>query len=539
MSSRLRPLNVVDFTGGLNLRGDAFQLADNESPDMLNVEVDPRGGFFSREGWTIWNTNEFDSEGWDPRNAALHQLSNGSEYAFLANDDKVYVAASHEFSALEHSSGEVACSGDPHLVDFAPWGDDLYIACGRSEPFVRWRDGQPAQVLDAPATGSWDDDYTNPGGPKVPQAEFATPHAGYLFVANITENGTHFPNRFRWSHPNNPLAWAEFDFKEILEGGGKITGIVSFRDHLLIFKTKSVWALFGYDTDSWQVVNVSRSVGAPHRQVIAQSETAVYFFSPPSGIYAITAGGELQEMSTRLRPTFESAQFNMASVSNAWLGWMQQKLWFGAPWHPQTSADDAMTVFMMDPSLGERGSWTAHRAGDGYGLGPFFTGGFGGDTHKFLSCSRGSPAVLEICGCPLPRDMLEPDVWSDVDTYYTTRWFDAGWPTSRKSWRRPDLVMKERDDEYTVRMDVFHDYDESAPRRTGIFTVDTGSDRAVWGEFDWGDGTKWGPAPTGSQIERGRGLGPARSVRIRFTGEAGRSWGCDAIVLKYIHRRFR
>ena len=33
-----------DFTGGLNLRADQFQLSKNESPDMLNVEIDPRGG---------------------------------------------------------------------------------------------------------------------------------------------------------------------------------------------------------------------------------------------------------------------------------------------------------------------------------------------------------------------------------------------------------------------------------------------------------------------------------------------------------------
>jgi hypothetical protein len=46
-----------DFTGGLNLRSDQFQLADNESPEMLNVEVDPRGGVFSRGGMARINTS--------------------------------------------------------------------------------------------------------------------------------------------------------------------------------------------------------------------------------------------------------------------------------------------------------------------------------------------------------------------------------------------------------------------------------------------------------------------------------------------------
>ena len=38
-----------EFTGGLNLRADQFNLAENESPALLNVEVDPRGGVRRRD----------------------------------------------------------------------------------------------------------------------------------------------------------------------------------------------------------------------------------------------------------------------------------------------------------------------------------------------------------------------------------------------------------------------------------------------------------------------------------------------------------
>ena len=38
-----------DFTGGLNLRADQFNLEYNESPALLNVEVDPRGGVRRRD----------------------------------------------------------------------------------------------------------------------------------------------------------------------------------------------------------------------------------------------------------------------------------------------------------------------------------------------------------------------------------------------------------------------------------------------------------------------------------------------------------
>ena len=50
-------LEVLEsFSGGLNLRSDQFNLEDNESPDMLNVTVHPRGGIRMRDGVNRRNT---------------------------------------------------------------------------------------------------------------------------------------------------------------------------------------------------------------------------------------------------------------------------------------------------------------------------------------------------------------------------------------------------------------------------------------------------------------------------------------------------
>jgi hypothetical protein len=42
---------IRDFTGGINFRADQFQLAPNESPSIINMEIDPRGGVFTRAGY--------------------------------------------------------------------------------------------------------------------------------------------------------------------------------------------------------------------------------------------------------------------------------------------------------------------------------------------------------------------------------------------------------------------------------------------------------------------------------------------------------
>lgn len=64
--AKVRVRELKDFTGGLNFRADQFQLADNESPDMLNVEIDPRGGVFSRGGMRRINTTAV-SGTWTPQ----------------------------------------------------------------------------------------------------------------------------------------------------------------------------------------------------------------------------------------------------------------------------------------------------------------------------------------------------------------------------------------------------------------------------------------------------------------------------------------
>ena len=42
---RTQLYSLRDFTGGLNLVADTFKLQENESPDLLNVDIDRHGGF--------------------------------------------------------------------------------------------------------------------------------------------------------------------------------------------------------------------------------------------------------------------------------------------------------------------------------------------------------------------------------------------------------------------------------------------------------------------------------------------------------------
>ena len=91
-------LEVLEaFTGGLNLRSDQFNLNDNESPDLLNVIVDPRGGIRQRDGVDRRNTTALsaDVQGiW-----ALH-TDGGTSQLMVNYDTKVAYSTATNFTDI-------------------------------------------------------------------------------------------------------------------------------------------------------------------------------------------------------------------------------------------------------------------------------------------------------------------------------------------------------------------------------------------------------------------------------------------------------
>ena len=47
----LRSIRVDDFTGGLNLDSNAFHVEKNQTGDLLNVDLNPKGGVSTRWGF--------------------------------------------------------------------------------------------------------------------------------------------------------------------------------------------------------------------------------------------------------------------------------------------------------------------------------------------------------------------------------------------------------------------------------------------------------------------------------------------------------
>jgi len=567
MATRLQPLTLRDFTGGLVTRDNSFQLGDNESPAMLNVHVDQRVGFATREGWARWGaTDDPAIITWDPRNAALHQYADGSFAVYVANDGIVYRT---DTSGLLVAT-TVTCFAIPHLADFAPWGDTMYIATGAGHP--SWGHTESAAtVLTAAGDGVWNDDYTTPNipGGVVPSATLIEAHAGYLFAADVNETfdaaTQRYPNRLRWSHPDEPENWAKQDYLDIELGGSRIRALKSFGDHLLIFKDSTVWGLYGYDTESWQLVQVSNKSGTVSPTSVTSSESSCYYYSPAgrSAIFEIAGGNRPQSISEPIRQVMSET----FTINNVWIDWISNRLFCQLPWEfaslvpaPARSMDsrhsrsgsssNATTSFIFDPLLGE-GAWEAHQPAVGH-------------IRSVVELPGDKAPIAVHAGDPVARCLLRlgglTSTAADIihatgettpfEAFYTTNWKDAGTEELRKSWRRPRFIINNPESDIILRVDAYRNYDPGAAYRSWTLGLDSFG-RSFWRDlgaaapegdgFDWDDGTLWEGETRGSRIIRGGPLGVARSVQLRITATPdtlGKAWGVDAITLKIIQRRF-
>ena len=562
MTGRLQPLNLLDFTGGLNLRLTDFMLNDNESPGMLNINMDTRGGIVTRAGWVGWNPNDVIATpthaNWKPRHSEMHLYSTGAFAVFVTNANKVWTCQQGQ----NFVDMGITANAAPHLADFAMWGDTVYIATGKANQAAKVT-GVPAAanlatLMTKLATANYDNNYSDdvPGANIFPACDFAEAHGGYMFAASIIENGNTYANRLRWSHPDMPENWAADDYIDILQGGSRITGLKSFRDHLLIFKVDSVWALYGYDRDSWQLVKVSLSIGTPGIAAVTKSENAVYFYSASSrnGIYAYQ-GSDPNLISEPIKRAMDAITID----NDVWLGWQNKRLLCSIPYDPEPEFNSHGSVVVFDPEVGE-GAWVRYKPAKGT-----------------IACVVERSDVgtelpmLVTCGCTgyagIMRGMAAPTIAGDIfkpttpvvgfKNFYRTSWKHAGWPELQKSWLRPRVIARNPPNTVMVRMNTFWNYNSKSPQRSHTFEVDT-SGIVFWrangaldpGGADWGDGSQWGAGVgvIGDTIVRpvagnttARSLGWARAVMLEFSPEdytKALAWAIDAVVLKYNVRRF-
>lgn len=538
--SSLNIFEQRDFSGGLNLRSDQFQLADNESPKMLNVEIDPRGGVFSRGGMVRINGTAIGGT-WDPQKLYPFAGDGTTPHVMLANSTKVYKSTGGNFTTLEFSAGNDVVSNSPHGACMAAWGDTLYIATGTSvvSGGYSWKTSQTyatAITASSYTPHAWQT-TADPTQVKIPQCEHLAVHAGRMWAGQTTENvsgvTTTFPNRLRYSITGTATNWAENGYFDLLGGGNGITGMAVAGGSLIVFKPTATYLIYGTDPSNFGVLQLSDKLGCQSHHAMATSDNGVYFYALGRGLY-FTDGNSIIDVFENIRPIIDLGRVSSTSAEGVSVSWVGGRVWLSLP-YAETGAipTDATVNFVFDPTLA---AYTMFRTADNYGVvgGCDFRGS--NNTEYRLMIHPTQRYVLNV-----DRYGAEADTITSADqgfsSYYRTKWFDGGSYMQKKMFRRPDIVLKESDTSQTVNVRVWHNFDESDAnwqREFNLTQIPVAS--STWGTASWDSGF-WSAGSASSVIKTGKNLGLARTVQLQFNGPSGKSWGVNSIGYKFNSRR--
>ena len=574
---------VQDFSGGLNFRADQFQLAKNESPSMLNVEIDPRGGVFSRAGYQTKHSTAVVAPGavWKPKTIFNYQY-NGNPHIMLSTgyvttgtvDGKIYKSTGGNFTKLSVDAFNEVNVKSTNGASMTQWEDQMYFAIGVTAPYMySWTVGN-TYVTQLTASGPTWQPYEVPAvTPYMPRAEHVLSHANKLFVANTYEDGVAYPNRLRWSHENLPGSWYQQDYIDIIAGGEGIRSIQVVDGQLLIFKPKAIYLLMGYDADSFQLVELTQVLGIDYPQQSCAGSGGVYFFDYPGGLFFYDRNG-IQDIFERIKPIIINNEVNSSYTFDITLSYVRDRLWISMPYAPSniTVPPEYPSVnFIFDPTIGQRGAYCMFQTSEWFDPTTILAdedliGGFGlvcgmdwrdaNDVPYYLMTSPTDDYayVMYVDDYTNTLDDSPSPFSGKFETSYKTPFFDDGRYVQLKSFIRPYLVLKEVASPTQLKLNVYKNYDESiqsggtktislTPIQSGG-TYSTSGAGGVYGTAVYGQNT------VGAQIKR-KGLPPLGrgfSIQLEFIGpndltdtniSPGRKWGLNSIGYKFKRRNIR
>lgn len=531
---RTQLLTLRDFTGGLNLVADTFRLRENESPDVLNVDLDRRGGFQVRRGVAPFSTSTLSGN----PDALWRYRTSGTSYTLAQIGTSVVQGTGTTWTSVGTygSSTQDVCP--------VTFNNLNYWSRGNAD-VVRWN-GSTATVM-----GSAFNNTTTASSGNVPRAEHLAVHGGYMWAANTYESGTNYPNRVRFSwantFDNSGENWRTADYIDIDEGkdSDSITAIVPFGDHLVVFKRDSVYAIYGYSAESFSVVNISNTVGAVSHAAALATPAGLFFFDYQTGLN-VYDGKRTTWKFEQIWPAMIDGSIPKSEITKVDLGWVENRLWVSVPWSSITTAPRGYT-FVYDPFLsGGRGAWTKFDLK----AGPYCQGH---RADSYLAYLWGTNMVFRLDVTSQYFDNFGgASTQVPIDAWYRTRWLDLEQPAIKKRWRRAEAVLQV-DVNYELPVVSYSNYDPTVVMKNFKFVADRGSSSAVavwddpnvkWDEAEWARSGQFG------MVDRGANLGVTRAVSLKVGGEvktipapgvaqAPVFWGVDALILKYVPRRVR
>ena len=550
-----------DFTGGLNLRADQFNIAHNESPALLNVEVDPRGGVRRRDAVAKVNATALADEIvslFTHYESGQNQILASVNPSTAPSTTEVYwnENASGDFSGpMARTTGTLVFSGSQPAAGVTFNGytyivnGSMFAAPHATGSAIQWHGDN---ALPGSYPGYLTPDLDGSAG-HFPCARYTTAWAEFVWVAYTLESGTTHKNRVRFSAVNDAETWTATDYIDIDigEDGDHITAIIPDADRLLVFKQNSVYAIYGFSRDSFEVRNLTRTAGCREGTQPVAATAGVFFWYAEDGIY-IVSYDNVAWVFERIRPamTYDVGQPALSLGTPPSLMWFDERLWVSVDYQSDdnisgSSQNNRRNVFVWDPSLGPTGAWVRHdiNARSLLGYRP------SGDTHLGIAVTSNITTVASFDRISKLDQNYDYDDYvgavNEINSFYHTGWFVGNRPTFPKRWGKTRTVVLS-DNNCVIVMYVYKDYDPSTALVGYSKTLTGLGTPALWdaATSEWDD-SEWQPEGTSDRYAFGRWptIGTAQAISLRFQVSPVPStrgkWGITSVIGMYRTRRLR
>ena len=525
---------LESFSGGLNLRADQFNLAPNESPDLLNVIVDPRGGIKQRDGIDRRNVTALSA---DVKGMWAYHRTTGTTTLTTANavmvnySTKVAFSLSGNFTDI---TGMTARTDGSKVYGITM--NDVMYAVSYDKPSFKWDGVTSGSAVDLGATL---DGTTG----NMPQGRYIEMWNNFAWVAHTYESGTAYRSRLRWSKQNDPESWEASDYVDIDVGehGDYITGLAAYGDRLVVFKSNSTYAVFGFDSDSFQVVLQSASVGMTPESTPAVSPNGVFFWSAEEGVYLYN-GQQFVYLFSKLFPGITQNKFTFAIQPE--LAWGDNRLYVSVDW-TEAGATTRRTL-IYDPTLGEAGAWVM----TDIDAGPLLSYRPPNERAQVLGgCVINTGSVIDLDDdTDRQSDRYTGSTETHITSYFVTPWLVGSDPITKKRWGKPRFITL-ADETMVMPIQVYKDYDRSEVAKSLSITITGRASASQWNTAKWNDSdpdsayyAAWDAvtASLTADVIRLPTLGTAQSISMKVNGPTtNKHWEINAMAFTYNPRRLR
>lgn len=528
-------ISLDDFRGGLNYRTDVFDLELNESPDLLNVNVDARGGILLRDGVTTLAQTALGS---NVNGIWSYHNDDGTSEVLVNFGTTVAVYEGVDFNSSGGAS--ITARTDGSRTYGVTINNIAYAVSGDVTSF--YYNGSSFTNLGTTLDGS---------AGNFPIAQYVEHWNNFAWVGNTVEGGTAQKNRIRFSNANLPTQWNDLDYIDIGkgEGGDYITGIVGHNDRLVIFKSNSMYALFGFDADTFQLVPISETVGSYPLSSPVSTPYGVFFWHDRKGVYLYN-GDTTVWLFDKLQPAIDDGRIAFGKAPQ--LAWANNKLYVSVQYNNPDTNTIEQRMFVYDPTSNAWVLWDvdvsvlhAHQPPNAEAV-------------LYGACVDTTGRVVSIDGSDFPGDRYTYTggnyVTTNIPSYFRTAWIKTKNPIVRKRWGQIRVILAT---EQTVDLDVdvYHDYDPAVERKQYTTRVDgrggststwaaDGTGTTTWQSDDGATGNAtWATFGSAAPVDvkkLGTG-GTAASIAVKIVGPTvqNAAWEVNGLAFPYISRRMR